>query len=964
MSVARTSLFLTLALAVSVVIGFRTDSFTVPPEFEVPEGFAVEEVYIPGEDGSPVSLTFDSFGRLVLAMEDTFVVTLYPTADGGYEERVFSEDVWDSQGIFFEGNDLIVVSNGKEGVGMYRIYDDDGDSRGDRTELMERVLGRIGDHGPHAPFFGPDGHLYWTIGNAAHFYSSPAPLSPFKNYSEGVLEMDRFDARGHATSYRSPGGTFSRKDLADPDAEWERIAGGFRNQYDGAFNLMGELFTFDSDLEFDRDLPWYRPVRTIHVVPGGDYGWRTGSTKHPPYYLDTLPMTEDLGRGSPTGLIAYQGYNYPEEYWDMVLQADWSRGRLVMGMLTKDGATYSQKSGNFVFATPLNISDVEVGPDGNVYFTLGGRGTEGGVYRVVYTGLDAMGQPDANTPLDRVLTMMQPRSAFSRKLARDTKAEIGDEVWQQGLTAVVRDVQASPERRVRALELLHVYGPGLDDNTLVPLGKDASWEVRAASTFYLGTRTGRGARNAQRELVNRLKDSDPFVQRRAAEALIRTGIHPAMDAPFSAQDDIMPLLGSPDRFVRYAAREVLRRTNRNDWQEAALTVEGYPAAPEALLAYALTIDGPSVKDVRFLLTRQLQLLRANPNDQDLLNLTRVIQRTMLEDHGVPFEGGRRDTVALYPSIGEILLDRFPAADTSLNREIVRALAYLETPGAVSKVAAELNNPDIPRTQQIAYAHALAYMETGWDDVAIEDMAQFLERAYGEKWRGGASFVGHLNFMEADFLSYIPDEDRRASVAERLNALKPQLAAIPTGGGPGNRRPPSLLSDEEIAENLMFRPERFEEPPDLGAWAYEKALCGTCHTFGPLGVEYGPDLTTVNQRFNRVDLVREVMFPSEIISDLWQAETIIRRSGEVVMGMLASENVQSVVLQIPGGPQVSVPKSDIESRVQSEVSAMPGGLLSNLSNDEQASLFALLEAGPEAIPDSVLERIQVLWPAER
>ena len=47
------------------------------------------------------------------------------------------------------------------------------------------------------------------------------------------------------------------------------MLGGFRNAYDIAFNAHGELFTYDSDMEWDRGLPWYRPTRILHVVPGG-----------------------------------------------------------------------------------------------------------------------------------------------------------------------------------------------------------------------------------------------------------------------------------------------------------------------------------------------------------------------------------------------------------------------------------------------------------------------------------------------------------------------------------------------------------------------------------------------------------------------------------------------------------------------------------------------------------------------
>jgi glucose/arabinose dehydrogenase len=52
------------------------------------------------------------------------------------------------------------------------------------------------------------------------------------------------------------------------------FAHGFRNHYDLAFNGDGELFTYDSDMEWDIGAPWYRAPRVLHLVEGGDFGWR------------------------------------------------------------------------------------------------------------------------------------------------------------------------------------------------------------------------------------------------------------------------------------------------------------------------------------------------------------------------------------------------------------------------------------------------------------------------------------------------------------------------------------------------------------------------------------------------------------------------------------------------------------------------------------------------------------------
>ena len=1064
-----------------------------PPDFEVPEGFAVEEVYSSDDAGTVVAITFDSQGELVISREDSSIFRLRDAdGDGAMdEEQLVTDQVTNSQGLLFDGADLLAVGDGPEegddDSGLYRVVDEDGDGQGDRVEVVARAFGGMQEHGPHNVFFGPDGYLYWTMGNHTNIRSSPDPLSPLNDYEEGVLALDHTDARGHASQIRAPGGKFYRKNILEaPDADWELVVGGFRNQYDGAFNLMGELFTFDSDMEWDRDLPWYRPVTTVHAVPGGDFGWRTGSRKLPHYYIDALPPLQEQGRGSPVGVEFYQSYSYPEEYRGAFLQGDWSRGRILVSTLTREGATYAETSSkDFVYGEPLNVTDLDIGPDGNMYFALGGRDTEGGIYRVVYNGPDAMTEPEAATPAEEVLTMPQPRSAFGRQQARSAKEQMGEASWKEGLAAVVEDAQAAPERRVRALELLQVYGPAPEEDMLVSLGDDSAWEVRAASTYYLGLHETDAAR---RELAGRLQDENSFVQRRAAEALVRTGVHPAMEVPFSAAEDVFPLLESEDRFVRYAARTLLRRMDRNAWREATLQADQYPQAAEALMAYVQTIDNPNVFDVEVLLQRQLELLEADPSNDELLQLIRVMERTMLEDQGVrsftveqeqavasdsaavqfaeveqegststfafEFDGGSYGQIAgdataegdslegalvvggnrlsltgtrkgskqasqqqdslqqqqgaspvresqpqnkqaratglrgswslelqtpqgstegtlavsgspdslagkiifgqgspdlVYERMGRVLLERFPAADSSLNREFARVFAYLQPPGAVAKLVAALDSARLSREQQIHYAYALSNIEAGWDSTSVDQMIAWFEKVDNERWRGGASFSGYISLLREDLLAHLPEE-HRAAASERLEALEEEaIAAIPTGS-PANS--PHDLSDEELAEELIYDPQSFEGDPGAGAVAYQKALCATCHTFGPLGREFGPDLTTVGQRFARSDLVKAIMYPSQTISDQWANQQIQMTDGKTVAGFIYNENAQEVVVQLPGGGLQTIPKSNIASREEASQSSMPEALHHYLTQEELVDLLLFLEEGVEAIPDSM------------
>ena len=69
------------------------------------------------------------------------------------------------------------------------------------------------------------------------------------------------------------------------------IVAGLRNHFDIAFNALGDLFTYDSDMEWDVGTPWYRPTRIYHLVSGGElmdlpaYILAAGDAKNPLFRL-------------------------------------------------------------------------------------------------------------------------------------------------------------------------------------------------------------------------------------------------------------------------------------------------------------------------------------------------------------------------------------------------------------------------------------------------------------------------------------------------------------------------------------------------------------------------------------------------------------------------------------------------------------------------------------------------------
>jgi len=196
-----------------------------------------------------------------------------------------------------------------------------------------------------------------------------------------------WDARGHARGIMAPGGWIAR---TDPEGKsFELISIGFRNEYDIAFSPDGELFTYDADMEWDIGAPWYRPTRVNHVTSGSEFGWRSGSGKWPDYYPDSLGSVVDIGPGSPTGIVFGTGTKFPEKYQRALFIADWSYGTVYAVHLAPDGSSYTGDAEKFLSAQPLPVTDMVVHPDGALYFAIGGRETQSGLYRVTYVGEEA-----------------------------------------------------------------------------------------------------------------------------------------------------------------------------------------------------------------------------------------------------------------------------------------------------------------------------------------------------------------------------------------------------------------------------------------------------------------------------------------------------------------------------------------------------------------------------------------------
>ena len=423
--------------------------------------------------------------------------------------------------------------------------------RKSQIEILSTGYGvRVGflGHDLHGLRFGPDGKLYFSIGDRGAY---------IKNKEGKIVEN-----RETGVVYR-----------CDPDgANLEIFATGLRNPQELAFDQFGNLWTGDNNSDGGD------PARWVYVVEGGDSGWRVGyqfinqpNSRGPwlaerqcyPFFQGQaaflLPPLANIGNG-PSGLSYYPGTGLNENFRGRFFLCDFrgSTGSGIHSIAVKPKGAGFEVTDRSDFIWEVLVTDGDFGYDGCFYLTdwVNGWNTtgKGRIYRVF--------DPETRHSPLVLETKKLAAEGFDQRPAAELAGLLthaDQRVRQEAQFALASKGGGSVKTFAGVLGGAHplarlhsVWGLGqiartapAAIDTLLPLVGDADAEVRSQAAKVLGDIRAAKAYDA---LVKLLSDSEPRPRFFAAISLSKLGRKecvPAVLAMLRANND-------QDRYLRHA----------------------------------------------------------------------------------------------------------------------------------------------------------------------------------------------------------------------------------------------------------------------------------------------------------------------------------------------------------------------------------------------------------------------------
>lgn len=473
---------------------------------------------------------------------------------------------------------------------------------------------------------------------------------------------------------------------------------------------------------------------------------------------------------------------------------------------------------------------------------------------------------------------------------------------------------------------------------------------------------------AAAETATALNASSPKIRKAAMIALDQ------MDGSPLRREQVAPLLSHTDADLRRAALWVV--SHHADWasavieflrtrlQTAKLDAAETEAVSEALLAFAADAQ------VQSLVTNSLNDSKLSP--ERTLFLLETIERCSLKQLPADWVSGfaalltHADVRVRQRTIGLIRARRLETLDNELNALARNSVDPVEVRiAAVSALIAR--NPKLPED---LFGFLLSVLQTEAEPGARIAAAQALGQA--ELSREQLLSVANQAIEHSDSLTLSPlieafraskDEAVGKALVTALNSSKVNLDAV--GGkrleqlfqnfpGLPSKSVNAILSRFQSEEAARIERLRQLEPlltagGDTGGgrnvFFGKRAACASCHAIGREGGRVGPDLTSIGAIRSGHDILEAIVFPSATMVPGHESRRLETKSGKVFSGVISEfeSDRTAVVLVMGPNDKVRIPRDEIASLTASNVSLMPDGFATQLTQKELTDLLAFLKA---------------------
>ncbi len=906
---------------------------------------------------TPTGIAVDSQGRVLVVESHThFRPSDYqgPPAD---RIRVFEGTKPDGKAqrvsTFYEGTkwtmnagvhpdgSLYVATRGE----IFRLRDRDGDGRAEERTSIARLETK-GDY-PHNGLsgfaFDFDGNVYFGLGEnlGLNFKLVGTDGSSATELEGGQIYRCRADG-----------------------SHVELVAFGFWNPFHLAFDTFGRLFAVDNDPD---SLP---PCRLMHIVPGGNYGYRYRNGRkgvHPFTAWNgelpgTLPMVAGTGE-APSGVLVYESDHLPAEYVGDVLSTSWGDHRIERFHLEPRGASFRATGAPIVSGDenfrPVGIA---VAPDGSLFvsdwvdksYNVHGKG------RIWH--ITAPDTKPAARPQSPQLALHSPDRTVRENVARKLVAEpkIGRPLLQ-------KLAQSDDAPRVRAVATSALVSAGDFESVRSIAMKDQSIDVRTLAIRSLPSEqqprellTGDAPPEVRAEALRRVKDaghadvlwkyvSDPdaFIAQAAREGLARSRAVTAEIAlsktnPAERLAGLLVLretrdpagrqalahfLRDPDSAVRFAAIQWVaeeRLTELGDSLHAALSAG--PATARLFGGYLAALE-------------RLEGVKRTPSDEWAGE--QYIVRALDDPKTTP-EVRLWSLRMLRPDHPALSLERLKGYlagdDAALRLEAVRTLRDSPHDGRatlLADVAADAHNSIDLRAEAIV----------GLSPSDPRGRALLLDFALGDQRALRDEALRSLRGAECDAtqreaLRRVAAADSSvAELVERVLEPNASIARPAVDDLPGwlkllGDATALQAGDAKAGERIFFH--------------HRSAGCSRCHRIGGRGANVGPELTATTGALSAERLIESIVRPSKEIAPQFATWLVVTTDGKSLVGMIVKELATGEQTYADSkGELLELKPSEIESRRAQSTSIMPDGLAQQLTVREFRDLLAFLRSQPAA-----------------